>query len=266
MADEKLCSIPGCSKPVRSRGWCITHYMRWRNNGHPEKLRGLLGRGKLEISGQRFGKLVAVSVSDMGGKQGVRWLCECDCGNETVVLAKKLRGGHTKSCGCVQKASRITHGQTGSLEYASWQAMRYRCEYQGNVMFHRYGGRGIKVCDRWLSFENFLADMGEKPTPAHTIDRIDNDRDYEPENCRWATKLEQDNNRSTNRVIHVGNSVGSIASVYRSIDPRPVVSLKAAWMRIWKGWEPTDAFYVPIKCKRAYEISRAIALRPTSKS
>lgn len=149
----------------------------------------------IDLSGKRFSNLVVVArVSS--DKQGVRWSCQCDCGGTIVAYAKELRAGHTKGCGCRQK--RRTHGLSFTPTYRSWCAMHVRCGSPRHPAFHRYGGRGITVCDRWKGrggFDAFLSDMGIRP-PGRTLDRINNDGKYEPGNCRWSTPKEQRANQS----------------------------------------------------------------------
>jgi len=135
--------------------------------------------------------------------------CLCDCGNEKVLSHNSVRSGSTKSCGCYNKKMTTTHGMTKSSEYKSWGLMKSRCYNPKDKRYSHYGGRGIKICDRWLnSFENFLEDMGKKPNNKYTLDRIDVNGNYEPLNCKWSTRIEQANNKTTNRfVMYKGDKI-----------------------------------------------------------
>ena len=162
-----------------------------------------------DISGQRFGRLLVVSFVDtvkQSKGRAARWKCVCDCGGETVVFGSLLRNGNTRSCGCLVLETIINrsrrHGMAKrgprSAEYVAWNNMKQRCGNPNSSHFNRYGGRGIRVCDRWIigengknGFECFLLDMGEKPSAAHSIDRINRDGNYEPANCRWADQKTQ---------------------------------------------------------------------------
>jgi hypothetical protein len=159
-----------------------------------------------DLIGQRFGRLLVVGKSSNSNGRKPRWFALCKCGNQKEVAHDKLLYGDTKSCGCLRRettsASFRTHGDTESVEHRCWCLMRSRCNCETDDAYADYGGRGIKVCDRWMeSYENFLEDMGRKPTPLHTVDRIKVNGNYEPGNCRWATKAEQNLNRRNNRLV-----------------------------------------------------------------
>ena len=157
-----------------------------------------------DLTGQRFGRYVVVRRLANDSRRQTRWLCRCDCGVSKEVLGASLRTGKTRSCGCFRDEFRKTHGSMKgghASEFAVWRNMKQRVRNPKNPSYKNYGGRGITLCDRWETFENFIADMGHRPSPEHSIERIDNNRGYYPENCKWATTFEQSWNRRSNRIL-----------------------------------------------------------------
>lgn len=154
---------------------------------------------KNDLTGQRFGRLVAVEPSGRKKWGCIAWNCICDCGTITELASNTLKSGLTKSCGCLlsetARAASTKHGRYGSGEYKSWDSMIQRCTNPSSPSYARYGARGLTVCEDWLIFENFYRDMGPRP-PGHTIDRLNNAEGYSASNCRWATPVEQAHNKN----------------------------------------------------------------------
>lgn len=163
---------------------------------------------KVDFIGRRFGQLTVLEFT--GYRNGVRgryeFRCRCDCGKEVLRAYVSLHTGTSKSCGCLEIAKRTTHGQSKTKLYAVWGAMHDRCKRPSVRNYPNYGGRGIKVCERWSDFAAFRDDMGPRP-PGGTLERNDTDGDYEPGNCRWATNTEQQSNRRDNvRITLLGRT------------------------------------------------------------
>ena len=153
------------------------------------------GRPQIDLTGQRFGSLVVTSFAHL--KREVFWNAVCDCGGTLITRGSLLRQGRTTSCGCKKVGAHPKHGHAAgerTRTYQTWMAMKARCLRANHPWWRCYGGRGITVCERWMKFENFLADMGLKPVGL-TLDRENNDGNYEPGNCRWATQKQQIHNR-----------------------------------------------------------------------
>jgi hypothetical protein len=160
----------------------------------------------IEIS-SKFGRLTVAEKLPHS-----KWRCDCECGNSTVAYAGHLRNGSRVSCGCLIGKANKTHGMSHSPEYKAWDNARSRCYREKDRKYPLYGARGITMCDAWrFSFETFLADMGRRPSPAHSLDREDSDGPYAPKNCRWATAEEQNNNRRFNRYLMVNGERVTVA-------------------------------------------------------
>ena len=199
---------------------------------------------------EKFGRLQPVELVKENGKR-TRWKCKCDCGNEVVVLADSL-GKNSNSCGCLRKelvsARRTKHGLSRSRTYRIWWAMKLRCHYPSSRHYYQYGLRGIKVCNSWFgSFQAFLDDMKECPSDKHSIDRIDNNGDYEPTNCRWATITEQAQNTRTNHRVTWNGQTKCIIQWERDLG-FPKACLQQRIVR--RKWSIEKAFTTPLlKCK-----------------
>lgn len=173
----------------------------------------------INLINEKFGRLTVIrrlsNHIQPNGSSKTNWECLCECGNIKSVLTTNLKSGNVKSCGCLNKESTNTiHGKRYSKAYGSWRAMKRRCYEHTNNVYHNYGGRGIKVCDRWLnSFQNFYEDMGDRPSKEYSLDRVNVNGDYTPENCRWATSTEQNCNRRDN--IKVGENKISLSQYCR---------------------------------------------------
>lgn len=204
----------------------------------------------LDITGQRYGRLVGIRLLDKRGKATI-WEMQCDCGAVTKVALGSVRFGLTKSCGCLKTEStlaRLTkHGHSpakgSSTTYICYNLMKRRCCDKNNQDWRHYGGRGIKVCDRWLeSFANFLADMGEKPKGL-TLDRKDNNGNYEPGNCRWISRKEQSRNTRRNHIVEFNGHKGTLAE-WEEITGFNQQVISA---RLRNGWPIDKALTTPIR-------------------
>lgn len=202
----------------------------------------------IDLTGSRFSQLTVLSRAPSGKRREARWLCLCSCGHQTTVASEKLRTGKTKSCGCYGRrlgGERLrTHGMTRTPEFRIWQHIRERCSNPNTKSFKDYGARGITVCDEWRnSFLQFYADMGQRPSSAHSIERKNNDGPYSKENCEWATCLEQNNNTRDNFFITFHDRTQTLAQWAREI------GIKSATLRarlvVFK-WPTERAFSTPV--------------------
>ncbi len=196
---------------------------------------------RIGLEGQKFNKLTVLSFSHMTKKSQSYWNCICDCGKEKIIRGGGLKNGNVKSCGCISKEipNNTKHNMTGTLIYCSWRNMIRRCYDFKEIGYYNYGGRGIKVCKRWLtSFINFYSDMGEKPKNK-SLDRINNNGNYTPKNCKWSTKKEQQNNRRNNisltidKITHTVAEWGRISKINRHV----------IYKRLRRGWSPKRSVF-----------------------
>ncbi len=188
-----------------------------------------------------FGRLKVIRLAGRTRHGAILWECLCDpqvggCGAIAVVRGTHLRSSHTKSCGCdvvrTSRAANTTHGMTHTPEYQSWYGMKQRCSNKRHKSFADYGGRGIQVCERWMSFENFLLDMGRKPSAGHSIERRESDGHYCPDNCIWATRREQNSNTRRNTFLTLGGRSMTISDWARELNVMPATICK----RLKRGW------------------------------
>ncbi len=201
-----------------------------------------------DITGKQFGKLIVVGYAGKNDKIHY-WICKCSCGGPLIKIRRyNLISGHTRSCGCLVREifHPSIHGMTKTPEYCCWRTMRDRCLNPKCKFYIDYGGRGIKICDRWLeSFENFYEDMGPRPSNKHSIDRIDNNGNYCKENCKWSTTIEQCNNRRTNRMIEFNNEIKTLVEWSRitEIPPRTIA------YRILAGWTIEESLTTKVRAR-----------------
>lgn len=203
-----------------------------------------------DLSGQRYGRLTVVSYAGKEPKHNrATWNCRCDCGKEIVVISNKLTGGVTQSCGCLflerRGAGNRTHGETHTRLYTIWKGMRHRCYSKSRREYPSYGGRGIMVCPEWrddfLAFRDWAMANGYDDTLS--IDRIDNDGNYEPANCRWADTKQQNNNRRSNRPITYSGQTMTITEWSEQTGiPFHVLSQRLGRM----GWSVEKALTTPV--------------------
>ena len=200
--------------------------------------------------GQKWNRLTAVSRSGDITKKGNIWIFRCDCGVEKEIVAKEVRSGNTKSCGCLQlehakKPTNIRHGMRASPEYSSWTEMKRRCLSPNHRSYKAYGGSGITVCKEWAgSFEAFYKDMGPKPDPSYSIDRIENELGYYPGNCRWSSSAEQNRNKGTNVWVLMGGDTVVVAEACRIQG----IKYSTAITRIRRlGWSAERAVFTPAR-------------------
>lgn len=217
------------------------------------------------IAGQKFGRLTCIKVVGADKRKRALWLCQCSCGMEKIVLGNSLVTGVTKSCGCLQKEkaaetgrNKRTHGfgaegKCSSGLYKSWSHMKQRCMNKKCQDYHRYGGRGIKVCEEWLDFDNFhrwaINNGYEK---GRSIERINNDGDYCPSNCKWATAQEQNNNKRSNRKVTLNGESKNVQQWARELG----INASTLYTRLNDGWSDYRALTEPVRTNKISNIER----------
>lgn len=204
-----------------------------------------LHKNFVDITGKRFGKLTVVSLSERT-KYGYLWECTCDCGNTCFRLRTKMESGHALSCGCLideGRRSRAKHRMMRTPEHRAWMAMRRRCNSPSDKRYEYYGGRGIRVCAEWdADFNAFYRDVGQRPSPNHSLDRIDVNGNYEPGNVRWATKIQQAQNKRNVRTATINGVEKALSEWAREYGQRP----KLVRARVVdRGWNVEKALTTP---------------------
>lgn len=207
----------------------------------------------IDLTNQKFGRLIVIKRMENNKFNQVQWLCKCDCGNETIVTANTLKTKNTRSCGCLKKEqdkiniAKKTHNMSNTRLYNIWRGMKSRCNCSTNKKHKFYYDKGIKVCDEWknnfINFYNWAINNGYKEDL--TIDRINNDGNYEPNNCRWATYAEQNNNQSNNIKINYKGKEWKIKELSEKYN------IKRATLcdRLKRGWTIQKALNTPVKTK-----------------
>lgn len=197
-------------------------------------------------TGHAYGRMTVLSFVEMHATNA-KWLCRCECGEEKVVYGCHLASGKIVSCGCFNTDQLVertrTHGFSKETEYHIWQTMKARCLNPNHDAYKHYGGRGIRICERWLgSFENFFEDMQERPSLQQTLERRDNGGDYTPENCYWATRSEQGNNTRANRIIEFQGRKQTMTQWGREVEiPAAIIGQRISR----DGWSVERALTTP---------------------
>jgi len=198
-----------------------------------------------DLTGMVFSELTA--MVPIGRGHEIIWRCRCSCGNIANCTSGNLNSGNSTSCGCIgnKKTSErnFVHGMSKHPMYQIWLAMRNRCNYKAGKNYHYYGGRGIGICKEWGIFPVFLEDMGPRPTPNHSLDRIDNDKGYSKENCQWATPIQQANNKQSSHLLSYKDKTMTLTQWARAIKMKPATLS----MRIRRGWAVSRAIETGVR-------------------
>jgi len=201
---------------------------------------------KIDLTGKVFNRLTVLGdFGDRDNQNKIKWKCQCICGAIKYISGPQLKSGKTKSCGCLQTENRIKHGQWKHPLYNIWKGMVDRCTKENTHNYKDYGGRGITVCDRWLDVNNFIEDMSTRPEGT-SIDRIDNNGNYEPSNCKWSTDKEQSNNRRSSRYLEYNGESKTLVDWSRDTG----IKQTTIGERLRRGWTIEQALETPVGTKR----------------
>lgn len=206
----------------------------------------------IDLTGNKFNRLTVIKYhGKIGTAQAVAWLCQCDCGKALIVSSGSLKSGKQKSCGCLRNEFRVVHGGYKLKAFRVWATMKQRCLNPKANGYSDYGGRGIKVCDRWLDFDKFLSDMGERPD-GMSIDRIDVNGNYEKSNCRWASSKAQSFNRRNNHILTAFGQSKSLAEFSDEYN----IPYNTLVRRIKFKWDVERALLTPVNAKFRNKLSK----------
>lgn len=251
--------MPSVSPPEKSCERCGTLFTP--RPGKPGRFCSLpCMRGKLDLTGQRFGRLLVLEPADPSSSGKPRWRCACDCGSEFVADQSSLQTGDSRSCHCLRsektrergKARKQAHPRREHPLYHIWLGMMARCHNPKKDNYDLYGGRGIVVCERWQDFDAFAADMGTRPSLEHSLDRIDGSQGYEPGNVRWAAPEVQQSNRSNNYRIEFQGETLTAAQWERKTG----LNAQAIKWRLARGWSVESALTTPSRPKKPNGMGR----------
>jgi hypothetical protein len=198
-----------------------------------------------DLTGNQFGRLTVVRSEGKGNYGKYLWLCRCSCGNTIISSTSQLNNGNTRSCGCLKREMVVNknkiHGMAHTPIYNVWSAMKNRCLNPNDKQYKDYGGKGVKICDKWLTFEGFYEDIGSTYAKGLTIERKDYNGDYCPENCIWTDRFTQANNTSRNRYETVNGITDSLANLCRRFG----FTYATIQHRLQRGWSIEEAFNTP---------------------
>ena len=241
---SRLTCLPNETRPPR----CVSDFgespTQWGGAIYMETHQ--MPRKRIQMpTGTRFGRLTVLEEAERRTRRQFR--CKCDCGGVSVVALEHLRSGHTTSCGCVRQGNNRTHGLSHLPEHSVWCGMVKRCVNPNAKGYKLYGGRGLTVCERWKeSFNAFYTDMGPRPSPKHSIDRVDNDGNYEPSNCRWATRSQQQRNMRNNQLLTHQGQTKCVSEWAEEVGIRQ----QTLRSRVCNGWSIGRALTEPVRKRR----------------